>query len=163
MEMIPPISTSPQTASRSMHDGNSTIRLIVKLLREVVTRQRFTEYSDVKDALRRKLSALRIRYQQREFDDAYPIVASNLPLVRLPAKPVVMVERLEENRSLSRYDAAEAMAQIRQRLGVSPSLPSMPPGRRRTVRQADRVKAAQMVASEIVASVERCEALEREQ
>lgn len=143
-----------------MHDENSTVRIIVKLLRELVTRQRFTEYADLKDALRRKLSKLRIRYSAAEFDSAWPIVASNKPLVDVPPTRV-MVERPVEDLAVSKVDAAAALAQIRSRLG-STAPRAMPRVRLRTAREADRVKAAQLIASEIVASVARCEALERE-
>lgn len=77
--------------------------------------RQFPEWADAKDALRRRLSALRIRYTAREFDDAYSVVGSNLPIVQ-PTAPIVAVTPLSERR-ISREEAAIFCAEIEQRTG----------------------------------------------
>lgn len=67
-----------------MNDFQSKTRLIAKLVRDVATCQRFESYSDLKDALRRRLVQLHVRYQQQEFDDAVSLVTSNAVLWRTP-------------------------------------------------------------------------------
>src|SRR3954463_9458377 len=67
-----------------MNDISSNTRLIAKLAREVAARQQFASYPDLKDALRRRLSQLHIRYQPPEFDDAGSLVTSNASLWRTP-------------------------------------------------------------------------------
>lgn len=65
-------------------------------------------------------------------------------------------------RGLTATESAKALKDIADTLGVSLPVRKMPRARLISQRQADRVKAAQMLAAEILAAVERCEALERE-
>ena len=150
MVVTPAIRTSPQGPRRAIHDGNSTLRLITKLLRELVTTQRFADYADLKDALRHRLSKLRIRYQQSEFDDAYPLVASNVPLVSERARVRAPITPDAENQGLSRADAIEAMVIVRRRLGPV-TIRTIPRAPRLITRgQADKHKAARMIMAEVL-------------
>ncbi len=160
MGVIPTIRTSPPNTRRDFHDGDSRLRLIAKLLREIVTSRLFPEFADVKDALRRRLSSLRITYTAREFDDAYSVVGSNLPIVAPPTQPAPPQPLIET--PLSHQDAAVIVALLRTKLKGRIALRSMPPARLMRPGHADRIKAAQMVAAEIVASVARCEARKRD-
>lgn len=137
------------------------LRLLTKVLRELVTRQRFTSFADVKAAFRLRLSRLVIRYRQDEFDDAYSLVGSNTSIVHqeAPRLPTAVVPTHD---GLSREDAAIVLNQLREKFGSAVAIRAVP--RVRLMRQcdADRVKAAQMVSDEILRSIARCEALERE-
>lgn len=63
-----------------MNDYTSNTRLIAKIARDVAAGQIFASYTDLKDALRRRLLQLKIRCQQHEFDDAVSLVTSNTGL-----------------------------------------------------------------------------------
>jgi hypothetical protein len=62
---------------------------------------------------------------------------------------------------VSHNDASVLLRAIQRKLGVRLTMRTVPAGRHVDPRRADQVKAAQMVAAEILASVQRCEALER--
>lgn len=111
-EVIRRSRTSPQEPRRALHDGNPRLRLIAKVVRQLVTAERFTTFADLKYALRLRLGVLRIPYQQHEFDDACSLVASNQRIVHLPAPPVCHVEHSADARPLTRAEASAFMAQL---------------------------------------------------
>lgn len=100
-------------AARRTERPDPGLRLLTKVLRELVTTQRFANFADLKHAFRRRLTALRIPYQPQEFDDAYALVGSNVRLVQL-AMPATrrVVERVEDDRGFSKAEAAAFMAEL---------------------------------------------------
>jgi len=98
-----------------VENGHSDLRLLTKILRELVTRQRFTEYADLEDAFRRRLNAFQIRYRECDFCDAHSLLQSHVRLVQVPAPRPFHVEPEAVDRGPSR---AEATAILR-RLGVT--------------------------------------------
>src|SRR5829696_2548249 len=86
MQMIRTFRTSP-TRRDTQPTTTTGLRLLSKLLRDLVTVDRFSCYPDLKDAFRRRLLALRIRYQPHEFDDAHTLVGSNLRLIDSAEQP----------------------------------------------------------------------------
>ena len=97
-------------------DDKKHTRLIAKVLREIVGRQSFTDYHEVKDALRARLRVLRIRYQQYEFDDAITLVNYEDPIVAQPSvtRPC---PPLKEVRPILRAEATRLWRDILARLG----------------------------------------------
>lgn len=98
-----------------MHDSPSTKRLIASVIRDVLAAEQFEAFADFRDALRRRLAKLKIRYIEADFDHAITVVASNtelaplsLPVVRTsaeappppditPAQAAAILERLGVN------------------------------------------------------------------
>ena len=70
---------------------------------------------------------------------------------------------MKPGQPVSRNDAAVLLRAVQRKLQRPLTIREMPKrGRVVSQRQADRARAAQMVAAEILESVARCEALERE-
>src|SRR4051812_33472909 len=92
-----------------MNEYQSKTRLIATLARDVAAHEDFASYPDFKDALRRRLLALRIRYQPSEFDAAVSLVTSNARLWRTPvpvnAPPPPEARPLSKSEAQSVYDA----------------------------------------------------------
>jgi chaperonin GroES len=126
-------------------------RLISKVVREVARGERFESYADLNDELRRRLNRLRIRYEQRDFDEAIGVVAANTNLITPPTR---MHAVSPEPLPLSRDEAGALLKQLRV------SVCQMPKGRLIPETRAAMLKAARLVAQEIVECVARCEALE---
>lgn len=141
-----------------MADFNSTKRLIAKLLRDLIRGNRFAEYADLRDALRRRLGRLRIRYRPADFDDAITTVQSNAALVDARG-PSASTPQLTDERPLTSADAAAILSAVRHRLNVNTGPKRMPFARPITRQQA----AALAVALDAMRAAEvRCDALERE-
>lgn len=85
---------------------------MTKILREVATSERFSEFSALKVAFLRRLCELQVRYRQCDFDDAFAVVSSNVTLVHLaPALRVCHVER-PEGEAFSRKDAERFWSEL---------------------------------------------------
>lgn len=69
---------------------------------------------------------------------------------------------MKPGQPVSHNDACVLLRAVQRKLQQSLTLRPMPRVRLRSARDGDRVKAAQMIAAEIVASVARCEDLERQ-
>lgn len=95
----------------------STQRLIAKVLRDLVSTETFASYADLKDALRRRLARLRIRYPQADFDDAISVIASNVALVDAPP-PSLPHDRPVHAAAVDRQTARDLVA----RLGLVPMI-----------------------------------------
>jgi hypothetical protein len=103
-----------------MADSPSTKRLIARVIRDILKNQTFEEYADFKDALRRRLSVLRIPYQPADFDDAITAVATNARIVspRKPERPRVVVRpsAVENLPSLTPEERRQVAVRLRQML-----------------------------------------------
>ena len=126
MEVTPTIRTSPPKARREVPEPRelpdptqSRKLLIAKVVREVATSQRWADFPDMKDALRKRLAALRIPYQPSEFDDAISLVQSNIRLVSdtLERKPARRSERPDDARPLNRFEAADILRRVYAAMG----------------------------------------------
>lgn len=98
----------PRAAHHPVENG---LRLLTKVLRDVVTQRRFTSYTDLKDAYLTRVRELRIRYAQADFDDAYSLVGSNRTLVHVAAA----APRRQDPpapRPISRHEAQDLLAQM---------------------------------------------------
>jgi hypothetical protein len=118
MEMIRSIRTSPQTARRVQthedHDGQA-VRMVAKILRELLQQQRFTDLADLTEALKCRCAQLKIRGYSRLVPRACDLVASNRPLVSPAPRPRDVVRA--ESRPLSRREASALWATLSARFG----------------------------------------------
>jgi hypothetical protein len=76
MDVTRRIRTSPHTARRDPHDGGRQLRLLARLIREVLKGQIFESFADVKPAIKAGLRQLRIRNKAHELDDALSVVTA---------------------------------------------------------------------------------------
>lgn len=97
-----------------MHDSDSETRRIATVIRDVCAGQRFEDFADFKDALRRRLARLRIPYEPAAFDDAITVVASNRGLWGTPA-PRKVEEHPPEPVILDRETAARVYRELIER------------------------------------------------
>jgi hypothetical protein len=142
-----------------MHDVEHAGRLLAKLVWELLKRDTFESLSDLTEALKCRCAQLRIRWTNDGINDAYRLVGSNTPLPGDRPRVPPLVERPPAAETFSRVGAAQVLATLQARLGTI-ALKRIPTVRTATPFARDRVKAAQMLAAEIVASIARCEALE---
>jgi len=91
------------------------VRLIAKIIRDLIATSRFESFLELTDALHRRLHRLRIRHTQAEFDDAINLVAASAPLV-VPPPPAVAAEPPSEEPPISRADAPGVLADVRREL-----------------------------------------------
>lgn len=141
------------------HHAESQGRLLAKLVWALMKAERFESLPDLTEALKVRCATLGIRWSNDDINDAYRLIGSNTPLPGDRPRARQLVERPIEPEVFSRWSAADVLATLQVWLGTLP-LKRMPTVRRRTAFDHDRVKAAQMLAAEIVASIARCEALE---
>jgi hypothetical protein len=150
--------------------ASSATRLIAKVIRDLGALDTFESYADLKDAVRRRLARLRIRYQPADLDDAIALVDSNTQLVR--PQPLDARAHVGDGDGAARElerppDHAEACA-ILTRLGIGAvpvlSVPAVRELSPREIRsrqyQRDRAKALRMVTDELLDAEQRCAALE---
>jgi hypothetical protein len=99
-------------------------RLITRIVREVTPAAGFEDFTALKVAVYRKLTALRIPFTYAQVFDAIALVESNTCLVRVPA-PVrhVAPSRVHETRAIGRGEAARLVnsiyAGLRRRTGAA--------------------------------------------
>jgi hypothetical protein len=141
------------------HDVETQGRLLAKIVRELLKRDTCESLPDLTEALKCRCARLRIRWTNDGINDAYRLISSNTALPGDRPRVPVLVERPPEPETFSRVDAALVLATLQARLGTI-ALKRIPTVRTVTPFARDRVKAAQMLAGEIVASIARCEALE---
>jgi hypothetical protein len=98
-----------------MHDSPSTKRLIAAVIRDVLATQRYEQFADFRDALRRRLAKLKIAYVEADFDHAITVVASNTELSPLSLPVGRKVTEAPPPPEISAIQAAELLA----RLGVN--------------------------------------------
>ena len=100
------------------HDHEATIRLISRLLREVVNRNGgpFESYGDLDAALHHRLHQLGIVSRQCDFDGAIALVGSNRTLVveRQLERKRTGREQLDLSERISRDDATVLLERIYQ-------------------------------------------------
>jgi hypothetical protein len=95
--------------------NDSTVRLVVKLLRSMTTQGGWESYADLKEDLKRQCAKLKIRYDASVISDALTLIESNKPL--LPSlRPPNRTERIDPDRGLSREDAKAIVAMLERRL-----------------------------------------------
>lgn len=114
MDVIPTISTSPQSTRRDIHartPPESRTRLIAKIVREVAASERFDDFASLKAALRMRLVALGVRYEPAEFDDAISTVQHSTRLVG-PAQSARARVQAAPPPEISRTDAADLVRQM---------------------------------------------------
>lgn len=152
-------------------------KLIVRVLQDVVARQTFETYSDLKEVLKCRCACLRIHYDSGLISDAMQRLelGGKAPLIptRLPRRHV---EREPEPVILNRRAATRFLDELRARTGVTPALKAMPAVRRlsedeiirrwkrlrRRQFQADQTEAFNRVMQEIAETSDRAAALEAE-
>lgn len=134
------------------HDVETNGRLLAKLTRALLRAETFESLPDLTEALKCRCATLRIRYSPDDITDAYRLIRSNTPLPGDPERPPILVERPPEPDLFPRHEAADLLARLREHVGAL------------AIRRMPRVwkpsAAAQWLATEIVASIARCEALE---
>lgn len=123
MDVIPTIRTSRRSAPRNsstgfQHDGNPIGRLIAKLIREEKPADGFEDYQALKVAIRRRLSALKVRYSQAQLDDAVSLVDRATPLVKARPRPPRSVPAEPTGELVSPAHAKQILAEIEQRTGL---------------------------------------------
>ena len=91
-------------------------RLLAKPLRTLLAREPFDTLADLTDALKTECARLKIPWTPDAISDAYALLASNRPLVRVPP-PRSRQERLDAVRPLSRAEAADVCARLGVALG----------------------------------------------
>ncbi len=102
------------------HNFDSRVRLVAKVLRELIRTEHFEYMGDLKDVLYRRLSELHIAVEPRHVDEALSQVGSNILLVQHPMMPkrrrLVAKDTLESEPSwFTREEAAELLQGIRRR------------------------------------------------
>jgi hypothetical protein len=145
--------------NNATHDIDHRGRLLAKLVWALLKTGDCATLPDLTEALKCRCAQLRIRWTNDDINAAYRLISSNTPLPGDRPRPPVLVERLPEAETFTRVDAAQVLATVQAKLGTIP-LKRIPTVRKVTAFDRDRVKAAQMLAAEIVASIARCEALE---
>lgn len=137
-----------------MHDAAPRSRLVAKVVRELLKAGAFPSFAELTAAVKDRLAALRIQASPDDLNAAYRAIESNRPLIEDARRPA-LVEVLPVVPIIGREEAAA----ICRRLGGVPwrAMPRAVPAR-----GADRRRAAQLVAREILASIARSEALEAE-
>lgn len=96
---------------------NAPARLLAKLVRELITRDRFESWADLTDALKCRCARLRIRPTPDDISEAFRLVESNTALVgHLPA-PVVAARVPDV--TFSRGEAVMLLRDVNKRLGTN--------------------------------------------
>lgn len=136
-------------------------RLIARVIRELLKTESFDTLADLTDVLKYRLARYRISWTNDDLSDAYRWIETNHPLTaaRLP-RQVSRIERPDESPQFTPGQASAILARIRQQLGTPAPVKTMPTPEFITQREADCQQALEMVAKEMQASIERCEALE---
>ena len=143
------------------HLAADPVRVLAKILRDVLAAETFTSDVDVKDALKSRCARLRVPYDAATIDRALALVASNraLSTPEPPAAPPPVVESVP----LTRADAADVLARLRVHLRSLPSVRELTPVEiGRLTHDAARARALWLVLDAIAATSARCDALESE-
>jgi len=127
MDVIPAIRTTPQTTRRGIQahddDGARRMRLLAKILRELVAQASYEGYADLKTDFRQRLVKLRIRCRQCEFDDVISLVGSSVRFMH--AKPPTRTSVAPAPAPLSRSEAARLFAVLMPRGDALKRMPSV--------------------------------------
>jgi hypothetical protein len=149
---------------KQKQDNITATKLVVRVLQDVVSRQRFECYGDLTEALKQRCAGLKIPYAGLVQDAIDRLeLGGKAPLISRPSKGRLSERPPEE--ILSRESAAAVVRMLMDRYraerGQAPApTRTMPTVRQTTSFQRERLKAARMVTAEIVSSVARCETLE---
>jgi hypothetical protein len=85
-------------------DTNKTPRLLAKLIRELLTAERFATIADLSDALKAQCGRLKIRWTTADINAAFRLILSNTPLLAIEPRG----ERETEPAPLRPLEEAEA-------------------------------------------------------
>jgi hypothetical protein len=146
---------------RGCHEGEHPdkpqtdgVGIFIRVVSDVLSRHEHLDITEILEDTKALCAQRRIPYAPQKFNDAVNRLLSRFPLPPvLPDPPPA-----RESRPLTHKEAVRAITQYNAH-GLLKPMPAVPPPV--SQRTADRTIAARMVAQEIVASVERCEALER--
>lgn len=96
-----------------LHDSQNQPRLLAKVLRELLARERFDTLADLTAALKDRCSRLRLHVDGDAINGAYTLISSNTELVSAPRQEAELPET--EPRAISQSEAVRML----RRLGVS--------------------------------------------
>lgn len=146
-----------------LHVSENQSRLIARIVWEALKAERFETLADLTAEVKTRCARLRLRVTADDLNEAYTLVESNTPLIALPQRERLAVESPDAGIPLSAVDARAVLADIRTRLGTAVQVKDIPsPAPAIDPRRVDRAKALRLVAGEIKAAAERCDALEHE-
>lgn len=147
---------------RSCHEGHhhdegyqQNLTVYIKLVSEVLKAGRPDSVADLADVVKSHCARLKLPYNTGQVERAITLLDERIPFTdpkfhRAWQPPPALDSPITQ---------AEA-ERICRKLEIKVPFRSIPKAIRTTQRQVDRVKAAQMVAAEILEAVQRCEELE---
>lgn len=156
------------------HDGpivTTALRLVVRVLQDIVATQTFTSYVDLREGLKERCAKLKIPYDSQLVGDAIEQLERGGERSLIRTSIIVPEPVPEPPPGLSREDAAVALHTLlerhRARSGTSVRIKTIEPVHALTgediIRQRwddDRRKAMDLVQQEMLATAARCDALE---